>query len=62
MKLIHGVLKHLKTIAIPWMLLGLYSQLAFFHLLSIQCFFEQKNFKIFIAINYIGVINSKIDT
>ena len=34
MKLIHSILKHLKTIAIPWMLLNLYLELAFFHLFS----------------------------
>ena len=34
MKLVYGVLKHLKTIAIPWMLLNLHLEFPFFHLFS----------------------------
>ena len=44
MRLIHGVLKHLKTIAIPWIWL-------FFN--YFQCFFKENNVKIFTAISYI---------
>ena len=53
MKLIHSPLKHL---AIPWMLVNLH--LSWLDLIYFYCLFKQKNVKIFIAINYLGIINN----